>query len=86
MRMRLYRNAYDLDTTLLRAKLQLAMITRNARAYNESIKAINEVISLDPNYGPAHRELAETYFAWGYNEPAKYQENTAKALEEYKNT
>lgn len=79
-----YRNAYDLDTTLLRAKLQLAMITRNARAYNESIKAINEVISLDPNYGPAHRELAETYFAWGYNEPAKYQENTAKALEEYK--
>jgi cytochrome c-type biogenesis protein CcmH/NrfG len=79
-----YRNAYDLDNTLLRAKLQLAMITRNARAYNESIKAINEVITLDPNYGPAHRELAETYFAWGYNEPAKYQENTAKALDEYK--
>ena len=27
-----YRNAFDLDNTLLRAKLQLAMITRNAKS------------------------------------------------------
>lgn len=79
-----YRNAYDLDNTLLRAKLQLAMITRNAKAYPESIKAINEVIAINPNYGPAHRELAETYFAWGYSDLKKYNENTVKALESYR--
>lgn len=79
-----YRNAFDLDNTLLRAKLQLAMITRNAKAYPESIKAINEVIAINPNYGPAHRELAETYFAWGYSDPKKFEENTAKALESYR--
>ena len=39
------------------------------KAYPESIKAINEVIAINPNYGPAHRELAETYFAWGYSDP-----------------
>lgn len=81
---RAYRNAYTLDNSLLRANLQLGVITKNTRAaFPEAIKAFNSVIAVNPNYGPVYRELAETYYLWGKTEPAKYSEYTKKAIEYY---
>lgn len=80
-----YRRAYNLDKSLLRANLQLGVITKNTRAaFPEAINAFNEVIAANPNYGPVYRELAETYYLWGKEEPAKYKEYTEKAKEHYK--
>lgn len=79
-----YRNAYDLDKTLLRAKLQLAAITRNAMAFPEAVKALNEVIAANPNYGPAYRELAETQLAWAFGKNSNFKEKVAEALASYK--
>jgi len=75
-----YRNAYQADNSLIRAKMQLGVLLKGAKAYTEAVKAYNEVISINPNYGPVYRELAETYYLWGNNEPKTYTENIQKAL------
>ena len=75
-----YRNAYQFDSSLLRAKMQLGVLLKGAKAYTEAIKAYNEVIAINPNYGPVYRELAETYYLWGSNFPKNYDENIQKAL------
>ncbi|TPD68200.1 tetratricopeptide repeat protein [Flavobacterium microcysteis] len=78
-----YRTAYDLDNSLLRAKMQLGVITKNAKAFPEAILAFNEVIKLNANYGPVYRELAETYYFWSTSDTSKRAEYIKKALEYY---
>jgi tetratricopeptide (TPR) repeat protein len=78
-----YRNAYSLDNTLIRAKMQLGVLLKGAKAYTEAIKAYDEVIAINPTYGPVYRELAETYFLWGRNEPSKFRVYVDKALVNY---
>jgi predicted Zn-dependent protease len=78
-----YRNAFQTDPTLIRAKMQLGVLLKGAKAYNEAVKAYNDVIAISPNYGPVYRELAETYYYWGNNEPKKYTEYVQKALGYY---
>ncbi|WP_333876968.1 tetratricopeptide repeat protein [Flavobacterium sp.] len=75
-----YRNAYQADSSLLRAKMQLGVLLKGAKAYTEAVKAYNEVIAINPSYGPVYRELAETYYLWGNNVPTTYNENIQKAL------
>lgn len=77
-----YRNAYDLDKSLLRAKMQVGVITKNAKAFPEAIAAFDEVIKLDANYGPVYRELAETYYFWSTSagDKTKREEYIKKAL------
>lgn len=75
-----YRNAYQADNTLIRAKMQLGVLLKGAKAYTEAVKAYNEVIAINPNYGPVYRELAETHYLWGNNIPKTYTENIQKAL------
>ncbi|ALM49733.1 hypothetical protein AMR72_12950 [Flavobacterium psychrophilum] len=79
-----YRNALQYDSTLLRAKLQLAVITKNTRAaFPEAVKAFDAIVATNPNYGPVYRELAETYYIWGVTNPAKKAEYNPKALGYY---
>lgn len=78
-----YRNAYQADNTVIRAKMQLGVLLKGAKAYTEAVKAYNEVIALNQNYGPVYRELAETYYLWANNEIDTYKENITKALEFY---
>ncbi|WP_353088942.1 hypothetical protein [Flavobacterium sp.] len=78
-----YRDAYNTDKNLIRAKMQLGVLLKGAKAYVEAVKAYDEVVSIDPNYGPVYRELAETYYLWASNKPATYKENIAKALTNY---
>jgi predicted Zn-dependent protease len=78
-----YRNAFQTDGTLIRAKMQLGVLLKGAKAYTEAVKAFNDVIATNPNYGPVYRELAETYYYWGNNEPKKYNEYIKQALTYY---
>lgn len=78
-----YRDAYTIDNTLIRAKMQQGVLLKGAKAYTEAIKAYDEVIALNANYGPVYRELAETYYLWANNKPSTYNENIAKALSSY---
>jgi cytochrome c-type biogenesis protein CcmH/NrfG len=78
-----YRNAFDTDNTLLRAKMQLGVLLKGAKAFGEAKTAFDNVVTLNPNFGPVYRELAETYYYWGNSDKAKYTEYTAKALSYY---
>jgi len=80
-----YRTAYDLDKSLLRAKMQLGVITKNAKAFPEAIAAFDEVTKLDASYGPVYRELAETYYFWSAStgDKTKRDEYIKKALGYY---
>jgi cytochrome c-type biogenesis protein CcmH/NrfG len=78
-----YRNAFQTDASLIRAKMQLGVLLKGAKSYTEAVKAYDNVIAIDANYGPVYRELAETYYYWGNNEPKKYNEYIQKALSYY---
>lgn len=78
-----YRDALMADNTMIRAKMQQGVLLKGARAFNEAVKSLNEVIASNASYGPVYRELAETYYLWGVNEPKKYTENIQKALAYY---
>lgn len=78
-----YRDAFTADPTLLRAKMQLGVLLKGAKSYEEAIKSFNEVIALDANYGPVYRELAETYYKWARNKPSTQQVNYQKAISSY---
>lgn len=78
-----YRNAATADPSLLRAKMQLGVLLKGAKAYTEAKTALDKVLAENPNYGPVHRELAETYFGIALADKSKYKEYTAKALESY---
>lgn len=78
-----YRNAYDADKTVLRAKLQLGVITKGSKAFQEAKSAFENILTIDPNYGPAYRELAETYYVWSLNDKDNYTAYNKKAIDYY---
>ena len=78
-----YRSAYEFDSSLLAAKMKMASITKNAKAFSEAVKSFNEIIKVNENYGPVYRELAETFYFWGVSEPAKYDSYIKQALTYY---
>ena len=78
-----YRDAFAADPTLIRAKMQLGVLLKGARAFAEAVKAYDNVVATNPEYGPVYRELAETYYYWGNNELKNYKEYIAKALAFY---
>ncbi len=80
---RCYRNAFQADGSLIRAKMQLGVLLKGAKAYTEAVGAYDDVIAASPSYGPVYRELAETYYLWGNNQPSKYDEYIKKALSYY---
>ncbi len=77
---RAYLNAFQFDNSLIRAKMQLGVLLKGAKAYTEAVKSYDEVIAINQNYGPVYRELAETYYLWANNVPKTYTENIQKAL------
>ncbi len=78
-----YRNAFTTDNSMIRAKMQLGVLLKGANAFDDAVKEFNEVISINPNYGPVYRELAETYNKWSYIKPSRRDELTPKALSNY---
>lgn len=59
-----YFRVNDVDATNRRAKTQVGRMYKESRAFPESETELQGVISTDPNYGPAYRELAELYLQW----------------------
>lgn len=75
-----YRDAFQKDNRLLRAKMQLGVLLKGARNFPEAKKTFDEVIALNANYGPVYRELAETYYLWANVELKNYAQYIQTAL------
>ncbi|MFY0483827.1 hypothetical protein ACI6PS_14610 [Flavobacterium sp. PLA-1-15] len=78
-----YRNSFDADNSVLRAKLQLGVITKGSKAFKEAKAAFDNILATNPNYGPAYREIAETYYLWALNDKAQYAAYNKLAIQNY---
>jgi tetratricopeptide (TPR) repeat protein len=80
-----YRAATDLDKNLLRANIELGVLNKRSKAFNESIEVFKAIIAANPNYGPAYRELAETNLNWSFGAPeAEKNARLQEAIANYK--
>lgn len=86
-----YRDALEIDADLVKAKVQQALITRRAFAFDEAISQYNTIAEEYPNYGPVYREIAETQLIVAKRMPdntdeekAAYEAQVAKAVDSYK--
>ncbi|MGL4584617.1 MAG: tetratricopeptide repeat protein [Flavobacterium sp.] len=78
-----FRNAISYDENLLDAKLQLAIITKRGRGFAEAIKACEEILVVNPNYAPALREIADSYYLWSISDNANKTSYVNKADDYY---
>lgn len=78
-----YRTAFDLDKSMVRAKVELGVINKLAKAFQESVNEFNSVVASNPNYGPVYRELAETYYLWANADQKQYDARIKQALQYY---
>lgn len=86
-----YRDALNIDPNLVKAKVQQALITRRAFAFDEALNQYNSIAAEYPNYGPVYREIAETELQIAKRMPdntdeqkAAYEAQVAKAVDSYK--
>lgn len=62
-----YTQALTINPKMLSAVVATGVIWKQANNYEDSEKEYRKALAIDPNYGPAYRELAETYLRWGRN-------------------
>lgn len=80
-----YQQALAINPKMVSAIVATGVIWKQANNFEDSEKEYRKALAIDPTYGPAYRELAETYLRWGNNTkkadaPAKY----TQAVEFYK--
>jgi tetratricopeptide (TPR) repeat protein len=56
---------------------------KNANNFEDAIGDFQKAIALDPNYGPAYREWAETDARWARNDPKVMVDKDNEAITEY---
>ncbi len=66
----MYLRALDIDPKISRVKVQIAKMFKQADGFIEGEDKIKEVFEVDPNYGPAYRELAEIQMRWSFRDPS----------------
>ncbi|MDB5121119.1 MAG: hypothetical protein JWN56_2337 [Sphingobacteriales bacterium] len=78
-----YRTAFDLNKSLIRAKVELGKINQQSKAFKEAADEFNGVVALNASYGPAYRELAQTYYLWANADQKEYDAKIKQALQYY---
>lgn len=81
-----YRDAFDLDNTYTNAKVQMAVISKEAFAFPEATEDLKAIAAEKPDFAPTYRELAETYYLWSRKSTTTedYNAKLQEALVNYK--
>lgn len=62
-----YTQALAINPKMVSSVVATGVIWKQANNYEDSEKEYRRALGIDPNYGPAYRELAELYLRWGKN-------------------
>lgn len=79
-----YSDANTADPKNPGAKVATGVLWRYANNFEDSEKQFQEALAIDPNYGPAYREWAETDNRWANADPKMASVKIKQAVEEYK--
>jgi tetratricopeptide (TPR) repeat protein len=79
-----FSNAQTLDPKAPNVYVALGVLWKYADNFEDAVKQFQQALSLDPNYGPAYREWAETDYRWAQSSPAQADEKIKEAVEQYK--
>ncbi|RYU89481.1 hypothetical protein EWM62_14260 [Mucilaginibacter terrigena] len=64
-----YQAALEIDPKLAHAKVATGVIWKYANNFESSETEFKNALAIDPNYGPAYREWAETDVRWALSDP-----------------
>ena len=79
-----YSSATALDPKLANAKVATGVLWKYANNFEDSEKQFKEALAIDPNYGPAYREWAETDVRWALNDPKMASAKVKEGLDNYR--
>ncbi len=77
----MYLRALDINPNSTRAIVQIGKMFKQAFSFPDAENKIKEAIVIDPNYGPAYRELAENYLQWSLVDVKTAEAKRGQALE-----
>jgi tetratricopeptide (TPR) repeat protein len=79
-----YSNAQTINPKWPAPDVALGVTLKNANNFDDAIADYQKAIALDPNYGPAYREWAETDARWAKTDPKVALDKDNEAVEQYK--
>ncbi|GAA4334161.1 hypothetical protein GCM10023149_41340 [Mucilaginibacter gynuensis] len=79
-----YDGAIALDPKYVAPIVAKGILWKFANNFEESEKEFKNALALNPNYGPAYREWAETDLRWALNEPKMASVKVKEGVEQYK--
>lgn len=81
-----FNEARNIDPSLLNANVQMAVISKKAYAEDLAVNDLVKITQEHPDFAPAYRELAETYYQWSTRSTTleDQAEKRKKAVEYYK--
>lgn len=79
-----YSSALTINPKLPSANVAEGVLWRFADNFEDSEKQFQAALAIDPNYGPAYREWAETDLRWAYSDAAQHDAKIAAAADNYK--
>ncbi|MEB0279827.1 hypothetical protein [Mucilaginibacter sp. 5C4] len=79
-----YQSALDLDPKLAHAKVATGVIWKYANNFESSETEFKAALAIDPNYGPAYREWAETDIRWALTDPKMASAKVKEGADNYR--
>jgi tetratricopeptide (TPR) repeat protein len=78
-----FSTAQNLDPKSPAVYVALGVLWKFADNFEDAEKQFKQALSIDPNYGPAYREWAETDFRWAQTVPAQADAKIKEAVQQY---
>ncbi|HVW15050.1 MAG TPA: hypothetical protein VHB54_14540 [Mucilaginibacter sp.] len=79
-----FNTALTLDPKSAAANVALGTLWKYADNFEDAEKQFKAALAIDPNYGPAYREWAETDLRWAQSNPSMASAKVKEAAEHYK--
>ncbi len=79
-----YSTALTIDPKLAAANVAEGVLWRFADNFEDSEKQFKAALAIDPNFGPAYREWAETDIRWAWTDPSQHDAKIVQAVDNYK--